>query len=251
MDFNTLNNNLNEYNLVRECIKFVGKETIDEQYERIKHELEDEEIYQTEHFSYEFLRNYSDELNYENFLSNLDSIIENSKMNKKDYIEKYKPFLHEIFNNIDNLCMICLDCDIEEHCEICCKGYCSKCIDVTGCIREDCDKYDKYYNECENCYIKNNLEIHMKYDLDKLREEDRKRKEKERKRREEEIKRKNDRNKKIITNMLKSLKKKDIKTYIENKKNKYKINFNKTKKDIIDIISDKYDYNDIIDILNY
>jgi hypothetical protein len=162
MDFNTLNNNLNEYNLVRECIKFVGKETIEEQYERIKDKLQYKEIYKTEYFSYEFLKKYCYEIYDYYFIVNLDYQIKKSGMNKKDYIEKYKSILNYIFDESWETCYICYKMESDYYCEICDRGYCEDCIELTDCIEIIDDSDESTEDSCCNCDI-SNFELYMKY----------------------------------------------------------------------------------------
>jgi hypothetical protein len=221
MNFNTLNNNLNEYNLVRECIKYVG-EPIDKQYERIKDKLDDEEPYKTECFSYEFLEKYQKELFCYYFVLNIDDIIKNSGMNKKDFLKKNKKALEYLFDDDCEYCNICFKTQSYNGCLNCPKGYCEDCIRLTNCMRIT---NDYRVSTCPYCDL-SNFELYMKSYLDKIRkeilliEEDKRRKKKEKE--EREI------NKRIITNMLQKFKKEDI----------------------IDIISDNFNYNEIKDIFD-
>jgi hypothetical protein len=242
MDFNTLNNNLNEYNLVRECIKFVGKETIEEQYERIKDKLEIAKTYKTEYFSYEFLDKYHDELDLYEASVHLDSIIKNSGLNKKDFIKEYEPFLEKLFQDPCDLCSLCLKNISDEICEHCEHIYCSECVELKDMFSEftdDCGYCE--YTYLEIFKIENNCEGFMD---EKLKRKIKKKEEKNKKE-----KNKKERNKRIITNMLKNFKKQDIKKYIELKR--HYINLNKSKKDMIDNISNKYEPHEIIDIFDY
>jgi hypothetical protein len=252
MDFNTLNNNLNEYNLVKECIKFVGKETIEEQYERIKDKIEEAEPYKTEYFSYEFLDKYYKKIDLYQATVHLDSIIKNSGLNKKDFIKEYEPFLEKLFEDTVDLCNLCLKNLADEICEDCNNIYCSECVEFKDMFSEspdDCGYCEytffeifKIENACDGL-----IDEILKEKIKKKEEQKRK---KQKKKEEQKIKKneKKERNKRIITNMLKNFKKEKIKTYI---KNKYYINLNKSKKDMIDNISDKYEPNEIMDIFDY
>jgi hypothetical protein len=149
ISFKDLNENLNEYNLIKSCINY-SKDTIEGQYKRIKDKLNKDETYKTK-FSIEFLKKYIDELDEDLLLNNLN-------------LYKGKPEYKEIFEEFDIIfCNECEEykedviyCD-DDQCE---NSYC-----------EDCNSKKKYLisydnnNYCEeDCACNNDLSYCNGYD---------------------------------------------------------------------------------------
>jgi hypothetical protein len=100
ISFKEINENLNEYNLVKICINYV-KETIVIQYERIKDKLNEVETYENEIFSLEFIKKYEDELDFDNIVENLEKY----KINKLEFIKEFNENLDSeyLLNILENL----------------------------------------------------------------------------------------------------------------------------------------------------
>ena len=109
--FKELNNNLNEYNLIRKVIEYSGKQNcLHDEYERLiikyKCDLTDPRLYKKEKLSIEFIRYFKDELNWLDLIKNL----KNYYLNNIEFIKEFNDrVLWEIISedfkkyNFDNI----------------------------------------------------------------------------------------------------------------------------------------------------
>jgi hypothetical protein len=155
MSFKELNKNINEYNLITKIIDFVGEETIEEQYERLKDKLNNEDIYNKEKLSYEFLLEYGSKLNMNHLLKNQKNI----------EIEKYLLELDSIITCI-NCDILCLEEESVGSCD--CYNYndcyCRECGEdkVIFCEYYEDDHCEDCYYDCDSCRDRVQYELKMK-----------------------------------------------------------------------------------------
>jgi hypothetical protein len=89
--FQELNENLNEFNLIKECIKYSGnKNHLYDEYERLlrkyKCDLDDEYLYFNENLSIEFIKEFKNKLSWEIISDNLREF----NFNKIEFIREFQ-----------------------------------------------------------------------------------------------------------------------------------------------------------------
>ena len=125
MDFKDLNENLDEYNLIKECMNKLGSK-IENQYDKYIEKyknLENRELYENEKMSIEFINHYFNKLNEIYLLFyQYTKINEEEYKNLKNYIyieelDEYDVYeeIEYIYNNNDNFIknIICNDIKLQ------------------------------------------------------------------------------------------------------------------------------------------